>query len=61
MTEPSPPPMSGSYEDAERFRRWAFRQRTPEQRLQWLIEALEIAYSSGALKPRRPVEGAKGD
>lgn len=49
-----PPQGWGSYEDAERLRRWSFLQRTPEQRLEWLIQALEIAYASGALKPKRP-------
>jgi hypothetical protein len=44
----------GTYEDAERLRRWAFLRKTPEQRLAWLVEMLEIAYASGAIKPRRP-------
>jgi len=44
----------GSFEDAEALRRWSFERRTPEQRLAWLQAALEIAYQSGALKPRRP-------
>lgn len=44
----------GTYEDAEALRRWSFLQRTPEQRLAWLVSALELAYQSGALKPRRP-------
>ena len=44
----------GSFEDAEALRRWSFVRRTPEQRLAWLKAALEIAYQSGALKPRRP-------
>jgi len=43
----------GSYEDAEALRRWSFERRTPEQRLAWLKAALEIAYQSGAIKPRR--------
>ncbi len=29
---------------------------TPAQRLAWLEEALCLAYASGALKPRRPIE-----
>lgn len=45
----------GSYQDAEALRRWSFERRTPEQRLAWLKAALEIAYQSGAIKPRRPV------
>jgi len=44
----------GSFEDAEALRHWSFVRRTPEQRLAWLKAALEIAYQSGALKPRRP-------
>ena len=49
-----PPVGWGSHEDAERLSRWSFLQRTPEQRLAWLEEMLEIAYASGARKPRRP-------
>lgn len=44
----------GSHEDAEALRRWSFRQRSPEQRLAWLEEALALAYASGALTPKRP-------
>lgn len=44
----------GSWEDAEALRRWSFERRTPEQRLAWLVSALELAYANGALKPRRP-------
>jgi hypothetical protein len=44
----------GAWEDAERLRRWSFERRTPEQRLAWLQSALELAYQSGAIKPRRP-------
>jgi hypothetical protein len=44
----------GSFEDAEALRRWSFERRTPAQRLAWLKAALEIAYQSGAIKPRRP-------
>jgi len=40
----------GSFESAERLRRWSFRQRSPQQRLDWLIGALEIAYARGARK-----------
>jgi hypothetical protein len=39
---------------ADALRRWSFARRTPDQRLDWLEAALEIAYHSGALKPRRP-------
>lgn len=46
--------MTGTYADAEALRKWSFLQRTPQQRLDWLISVLKIAYASGALKPRRP-------
>jgi hypothetical protein len=36
------------------LRRWSFLQRTPQQRLERLIEMLEIGYASGAIQPRRP-------
>lgn len=49
-----PPASWGSYEDAERLRKWSFLQRTPEQRLDWLIGMLELAYTTGARKPRQP-------
>ena len=48
-----PPASWGSYDDAETLRRWAFLRRTPAERLAWLIEMLEIAYRTGAIKPRR--------
>jgi hypothetical protein len=57
MTEfdPKAPPKAwGTFKDAEALRRWSFLQRTPEQRLEWLVEMLEIGYTSGAIKPRRP-------
>jgi hypothetical protein len=41
----------GSWDDAERLRRWSFLQRTPQQRLDWLVAALELAYQRGALIP----------
>lgn len=44
----------GSFEDADALRRWSFERRSPEQRLTWLKAALELAYQSGAIKPRRP-------
>jgi len=44
----------GTFEDAEALRRWYFERRSPEQRLACLQSALEIAYQSGALRPRRP-------
>ena len=49
----------GTFEDAEALRRWSFARRTPEQRLAWLKAALEIAYLSGALKPRCPDRSPK--
>jgi len=45
----TPPPAWGSFEDAERLRRWAFLRRTPAERLDWLIEMLGISYRSGAM------------
>jgi hypothetical protein len=45
-----PPPGSGTYEDAERLRKWSFRRRSPQQRFEWLMAVLEIAYRRGALK-----------
>ncbi len=50
----SEPVAWGSWEDAEALRKWSFMRRTPEQRLDWLVAALNLAYASGALKPRRP-------
>ena len=41
-------------EDAVTLRRWSFRQRTPTQRLEWLVAMLRMAYQTGALKPREP-------
>ena len=52
----TPPTAWGTFEDAEALRRWSFRRRTPEQRLAWLVAALEIAYQTGALAPRRPAD-----
>jgi hypothetical protein len=49
----------GTWADAEALRAWAFERRTPEQRLQWLQSALTLAYQSGALKPRRPVDAVR--
>jgi hypothetical protein len=44
-------PNFGSWKDAEDLRKWSFLQRTPQQRLDWLVEALTVAYQCGALKP----------
>jgi hypothetical protein len=40
----------GSWQDAAELRKWSFLRRTPQQRLDWLVQALTIAYQSGALK-----------
>lgn len=49
-----PPAGWGTWQDADALRRWSFQRRTPAQRLQWLIDLLEVAYARGAIKPRRP-------
>ena len=52
MNEPQlllDPGRFGGWDDAERLRRWSFQQRTPQQRLDWLVQALELAYQRGAL------------
>ncbi len=49
----------GGWADADRLRREAFLRRTPAQRLAWLTEALELAYTFGALAP--PVAPGAGD
>jgi hypothetical protein len=46
------PPNFGSWQDAEDLRKWAFLQRSPQQRLDWLVQALTIAYECGALDHR---------
>jgi len=43
-------PNFGSWKDAEELRKWSFLQRTPQQRLDWLVQALTIAYQCVALK-----------
>jgi hypothetical protein len=48
-----PLPSFGSWKDAEDLRKWSFLQRTPQQRLDWLVQALTIAYECGALKPMK--------
>ena len=60
-THDQPPEAWGTFEDAEALRRWSFMRRTPEQRLQWLVSALTIAYESGALQPRTPESHAGSD
>jgi hypothetical protein len=54
------PPNFGSWEDAEDLRKWSFRQRTPQQRLDWLVQALTIAYQCGALKDAAEKNESKG-
>jgi hypothetical protein len=49
----SPPPTSGSFEDARLLAEWDFLRKTPEQRLQWLVGMLDIGYASGAFKTVR--------
>jgi hypothetical protein len=53
-------PAFGSWQDAENLRKWSFLQRTPQQRLDWLIQALNVAYECGALRPRRATEHERG-
>jgi hypothetical protein len=48
----------GAWSDAEKLREWSFLQRTPQQRLDWLVQALTIAYECGALKQRGAKPGA---
>jgi hypothetical protein len=50
----------GTYDDAERLRRWAFLRKTPAERLAWMVEMLEIAYATGARQPLQPT-GSPGD
>lgn len=47
----------GSFEDAEKLRRWAFLQKSPAERLTWMIEMLEIAYATGARQLSPPPDG----
>jgi hypothetical protein len=57
----APAPQFGSWQDAEELRKWSFARRTPQQRLDWLVQALSIAYGSGALKPPGPpAKGPQG-
>jgi hypothetical protein len=61
MNRDDTPPLTrfGSWQDAEELRKWSFLRRTPQQRLDWLVQALSIAYQSGALRAPtgpRPIE-----
>jgi len=49
----------GTYDDAERLRRWAFLRKTPGERLAWMVEMLEIAYATGARQPRQPTASTR--
>jgi hypothetical protein len=46
----TPPPNTGSFEDARRLAEWDFLRKSPAQRLQWLIQMLEMGYVTGAFK-----------
>jgi hypothetical protein len=46
------PPNFGSWQEAEDLRKWSFLQRSPQQRLDWLVQALSLAYECGALENR---------
>lgn len=52
--EPAMPSVKtfGTWQDAENLRRWSFLQRTPQQRLDWLVEALTIAAMARAAADR---------
>ncbi|MCU0757877.1 MAG: hypothetical protein MUF07_01575 [Steroidobacteraceae bacterium] len=54
-----PPVLRGSFEDAVTLRRWSFQQRTPLQRLEWLVEMLRVAHLSGALRARESPASAR--
>jgi hypothetical protein len=51
-----PPPSQGTFDDAERLRKWSFRKRTPQQRYDWLVSMLRVAYRRGTHKLNRPDE-----
>lgn len=51
----SPPAGCGTWQDAEALRKWSLLRRTPQQRLDWLVEALTIKYQVAAL--RHPARG----
>jgi hypothetical protein len=50
QTLQQPPAGFGSWQDAEALRRWSFLQRTPQQRLDWLVAALTIHYQIQNMK-----------
>lgn len=50
----------GSWQDAERLREWSFLRRSPQQRLDWLIDALTVAYACGAMAAHRPASPDDG-
>ncbi len=51
-----PPSSQGTFDDAERLRKWSFRKRTPQQRYDWLVSMLRVAYRRGTHELNRPVE-----
>jgi len=46
----SPPGSFGDWQDAETLRRWSFARRTPQQRLDWLVEVLTISHEAAAAR-----------
>jgi hypothetical protein len=50
MLKASNPPTDtfGGWRDAEALRRWSFSRRTAQQRLDWLVAALTVAYEVDA-------------
>jgi hypothetical protein len=50
MDKDEAPPIKsfGRWTDAETLRRWSFLRRTPQQRLDWLVAALTVAYEAAA-------------
>jgi hypothetical protein len=55
----TPPPNTGSHEDARRLAEWDFLRKTPEQRLQWLIDILAVGYASGAFSSVQQLRSRK--
>lgn len=47
-----PPEHVGTWEDAEKLRRWSFARRSPQQRLDWLVAALTIKYEAAEARAR---------
>ncbi len=55
-----PPPVTGSYEDARRLAEWDFLRKSPEQRLRWLIDMLQLSPSARATDTATPPSGTTG-